>query len=75
MSVADTMIHVDEALNVSERERIVDTIRKIPGVIAPRFNAGKDHMLFVAFDPEGTKSTDLLENVKRLGYHAELIGL
>jgi hypothetical protein len=75
MSVADTLIHVDENLDAMDREKIVESIRKIPGVISPKFNPGKEHMLLVAFDPEGTKSIDLLDNVKNLGYHAELVGL
>lgn len=75
MSLADTMIHVDENLDLSQREKLVEDIRKIPGVISPRFNPGKDHVLFVAFDPAETHTIDLLETVRQQGYHAELIGL
>ncbi|MHC4433305.1 MAG: hypothetical protein ACYTBS_15815 [Planctomycetota bacterium] len=75
MSLADTLIHVDEELSEAEREKIVARMREIPGVISPRFNPGKEHMLSVAFDPEGLRSTELLENVKGMGYHAKLIGL
>ncbi len=75
MNLADTLIHIDENLDGSSQERIIESMRGIPGVISPRFNQNKEHMLLVAFDPMGTHSTDLLENVKKLGYHAELIGL
>ncbi len=75
MNVADTLIHVDEELDVSAREKIAESVRNLPGVIATRFNPGKEHMLSVAFDPEGTHEIDLLESVRKLGYHAELIGL
>ena len=75
MSVADTLIHVDEELSALERNNLVERMRGIPGVIAPRFNPGKDHLLSIAFDPAGIRSTELLENVRKLGYHAELIGL
>jgi len=75
MNVADTLIHVDEDLDISAREKIEESMRDLPGVIATRFNSGKEHMLSVAFDPEGTHEIDLLKSVRKLGYHAELIGL
>jgi hypothetical protein len=75
MSVADTLLHVDEDLDLSARERIVENIRNIPGVISPRFNPGKEHLLLVAFDPSEIQSRGLLENIRNQGYHAELIGL
>jgi hypothetical protein len=75
MNVADTLIHIDENLDDVAQERIVQRMREIPGVLAPRFNKNKEHMLLIAFDPEGTQSINLLENVKKLGYHAELVGL
>ncbi len=75
MSLADTLIHVDEELNALDRNKLVEQMRTIPGVISPRFNPGKDHLLSIAFDSEGIRSTELLENVRKMGYHAELIGL
>lgn len=75
INIADTIIHVDEDLDVSEREKIAESVRNLPGVIASRFNPGKEHLLSVAFDPEGSHEIDLLENVRKLGYHAELMGL
>jgi len=75
MNVADTLIHVDEDLDSTAREKIEERMRDLVGVIATRFNPGKEHMLSVAFDPEEIHETDLLDNVKKLGYHAELIGL
>jgi hypothetical protein len=75
MSVADVLIHVDENLDSSQKEDIIHTMREIPGVISPRFNPGKEHMLLVAFNPAETKSTDLLTDVRSHGVHAELIGL
>ena len=74
-SVADTLIHVDESLNIPEREKLVQSLREMPGVFSPGFNPHNEHLLIVAFDPEETKSTMLLRNVKSHGYHAELIGL
>ncbi|MDX1764359.1 MAG: hypothetical protein R3231_08570 [bacterium] len=75
MSVVDTVVHVDEYLDAVQRNNLVERMRDIPGVIYPRFNPGKDHLLSVAFDPAGLWPTDLLENVRKLGYRLELIGL
>lgn len=75
INLADTLIHVDEMLDISEKENIVNDLRGMPGVISSRFNPGKDHLLLVAFDPSETTSRDLLRNVQRHGFHAESIGL
>lgn len=74
-SLADTLIHVDENLNGSEKENLVSSLKGMPGVISSGFNSHNDHLLIVAFDPEETRSMALLNDVKRNGYHAELIGL
>jgi len=75
MNIADTLIHVEETLGLKERETLAESIREIPGVIAPRFNQGQDHLLLVAFDPAGIQSNDLLNSVRNKGYHAQLVAL
>jgi hypothetical protein len=75
MSVADTLIHIDETLDAKARDAIETELREVPGVISSHFNPEKEHMLLVAFDPADIRSYDLLRRVRNHGYHAELIGL
>ena len=49
-------------------------MRKIEGVIAPRFNPGKDHLMVIAFNPDKTGTAALLEKARSAGYTAQLIG-
>ena len=74
MSVSDILIHIDEDLNEQQRKSLEDSMRDINGVVAPRFNSGKEHLLLVAFNPEVTTTSALLANVKSLGYNAQLVG-
>ncbi len=75
MSIADTLIHIDETLDAGTREAIEAELRDVPGVISSHFSPDKEHMLLVAFDPEDVRSSDLLRRVRNHGYHAALIGL
>ncbi len=75
MSITDIMIHIKETLNEDARKSIEDSMRKINGVISPRFNAGKEHLLMIAFDPEKTRAAALLEETRSAGYTANLVGM
>ena len=74
MNISDILIHIDQALNADEKHALEEKMRAIPGVIAPRFNPGRDHLLLVAFDPERVKSTAMLDSVRAGGYRAQLVG-
>lgn len=74
MNVADVLIHLDEMLSSPQRAALEDSMRLMEGVIAPRFNPGKEHLLLVAFDPEMTSTAALLARVQSCGYRAQLIG-
>lgn len=74
MSVSDILIHINEHLSDQERKTLEESMRRIDGVVAPRFNQGKKHLLLVAFDPVATSTEALLAKVQALGYHAQLVG-
>jgi CBS domain-containing protein len=74
MNISDVMIHINEPLSVEARSSLEEAMRQIEGVIAPRFNPGKEHLLVVAFDPEKTNTAVLLEKVLAAGYTAQLVG-
>jgi hypothetical protein len=75
MNITDIMIHINETLSEETRTSLEDTMRKVEGVVSPRFNAGKEHLLMVAFDPDKTKAAVLLEKTRAEGYTAQLVSM
>jgi hypothetical protein len=75
MSVSDILIHINQDLNEQQRMALEESMREIDGVVAPRFNPGKDHLLLVAFNPAKTSTDALLAKVQSFGYNAQLVGV
>ena len=73
MQATDIMIHVSDNLSQDQKYNVESQLRKIEGVIAPRFN--KEHLLVVYFNQNKTKSSILLNMVQSSGYKAQLVGL
>ena len=74
MSISDIMIHINESLSSEARTTLEEAMRTIDGVVAPRFNAGKEHLLVIAFDPQKTSSAVLLKKARDTGLTAQLVG-
>ena len=75
MNISDVMIHIKESLDDEARSSLESAMQKIEGVVSPRFNAGKDHLLMVAYDTEKTSTAVLLEKTRSAGYTAQLVGM
>jgi hypothetical protein len=74
MSINDVVIHVNETLDMDARHNLEDQMREIDGVIAPRFNERRPHLMIVAYDPEHTSTMTLLDAVRNRGYNAQHCG-
>ena len=74
MFINDVVLHVDESLDLQARHDLEDQMRSMVGVIAPRFNGRKTHLMIVAYDPDRLCTLDLLNEVQRQGYHAQHCG-
>ena len=75
MQLSDILIHLDQNISESEKDNIIDQLRSVEGVIAPRFNNEKEHLLLVSYNSDTTNSLTLLNEVKDKGYKAQLVGL
>jgi hypothetical protein len=75
MPISDVMIHVPQPLSRDARGALEDSLRDVPGVVAPRFNPGREHLLLVAFDPDKIGPAELLKAVRAAGGDARLVGL
>ncbi|GBL44809.1 hypothetical protein SFMTTN_0610 [Sulfuriferula multivorans] len=75
MNISDVMIHINESLSEEARTSLENTLRKVEGVVSPKFNAGKEHLLVIAYDTETTSTAALLEQARAAGYTAQLVGM
>ncbi len=75
MQLTDVLIHLDQKIDEIEKENLVEQLRNVDGVIAPRFTNAKAHLLLIAYNSDTTNSATLLNKVKDKGYNAQLVGL
>lgn len=75
MNISDIIIHINETLNMEQRNSLEESMRQIDGVVSPHFNPGKDHLLAVAYNTDKTGSSALLASVRKAGYTAQLVGI
>ena len=74
MNLCDVLVHIDETLSAVQKNELEEDMRELPGVVAPRFNPGQDHLMLVAFNSDQVNYTSLLGRVQAHGYSAQLIG-
>lgn len=75
MNISDVMIHINESLDEEARTALENAMQKVEGVVSPRFNAGKAHLLMIAYDTEKTSTAVLLDKTRAAGYTAQLVGM
>ncbi len=75
IDLVDVTIHIDENLEESQRQGLVETVRQREGVVSVGYHDDKPHLMMVEYNPEQVNSQQLLGLVKGQGVHAELIGL
>lgn len=75
MNISDVIIHINETLSEESRISLEDAMRKIEGVVSPRFNAGKEHFLMIAYDSEKIQAIAFLDKARAAGYTAQLQGM
>lgn len=73
--IADVTIHVDEQLENAGRTEVGHTLRGIDGVVSIHNPDDRPHLVVVKYNPQKVRALALLDSVKSLGVHAELIGL
>jgi hypothetical protein len=75
MNISDVMIHIAERLSPAARNGLENALRSVDGVIAPRFNPGREHLLLVAFNGDRVRPGALLGRVREAGYSARLVAI
>ena len=72
---SDVVIHIDEDMDDDHIHEIEQELAQIEGVVSACVNDRARHLMLVDYDPMAVDAGILLQNVKRSGLHAELVGL
>jgi hypothetical protein len=70
----DLLIHVNEALNENQRNKLITDLQGSEGVISAEFTPQRWHLLIVWYDNNCATSLSILDALKRRNLHAQLIG-
>lgn len=74
MNLCDVLVHINEELSAEQRNALEEDMRRLSGVVAPRFNPGQGHLMLIAFDADKVTHASLLGRVQTHGYKAQLVG-
>lgn len=72
---SDILIHIGETLDDDHIHDLEKQLSYENGVYSACVNERARHLMLVDYDPESVHATDILQQVKSNGLHAELIGL
>ena len=75
IKLVDVTIHIDKDTDDATREKIDKALRGTDGVISVHMPKEEPHLIVVEYNPDATKSMDLLKAVENVAGHGELIGL
>lgn len=75
IKLVDVTIHIDKDTDDAKRAEVEKALRGTDGVISVHMPKGEPHLIVVEYNPDVTKSMDLLKAVENVAGHGELIGL
>jgi hypothetical protein len=75
MQTTDFIIHIDEALNVEALESVENDIRKSRGVMSAGHRLDRPHLVQVVYDSDSVRMSEIVEEVRGHGLHAQAVGL
>lgn len=71
---ADVVVHINERLDEGALQHLEDDLKQNMGVVRVVHNPRRPHLLMVDFDAEVIRSGMLLDEIRGLGMHAQLVG-
>lgn len=75
VKLVDVTIHIDKDTDDATRAEVEKVLRGTAGVISVHMPEEERHLIVVEYNPDATKSMDLLKAAETVAGHAELIGL
>lgn len=73
-SQTDIVIHINEEMDKTYREKLSNEVCDLSGVISADVKDKRPHLMIVAYNPLVTKSLSILTGVRNSGMHAQLVG-
>ena len=74
MTNTEVVVHINEDLNKEHRDILSQKVCKLEGVVSAELPDQQPHLMIVGYNPETTKSLQVLDGVKQSGVHAQLVG-
>lgn len=71
---ADIVIHINEELDHSHRNRLTEDVSHLGGVVSVMLHDERPHLMIVGYNTEKTDARDVLSGVQSNGMHAQLVG-
>lgn len=75
MQTTDFIVHIDETLNAAALDSIENSIRQGQGVISVGHRSGTPHLVQVIYDSDATRISQIVNDVRHHGVHAQAVGL
>ena len=75
MKPVDVLIHIRQHIDAGTKHVIENTLRSVPGVVAPWFAPHNDRLIMVYYNPSKVSSTGVLNSLRKLGFKASLIAI
>jgi hypothetical protein len=75
MKPVDVLIYFRQRLDAGSRHVVENTLRNLPGVVAPWFAPQKEYLVVVYYNPMVVDSKGVLSCVRRLGFEASLVAI
>jgi len=70
----DIVIHINESLDNQHRIDLSEKVLNISGVKSASVQESRPHLMIVAYNKAETKAYEVLDNVRKTGMHAQLVG-
>lgn len=70
---SEILLHIKEELDDGQRQQLMLALGNRPGYMEPHLHSVKEHMMFVAYDPEQLCPHDLVAMAEESGVHATTI--
>ena len=74
MKHTEVVVHIDESLDNEGIYGLEKDLAQHDGVYSACVSEGRRHLMLVDYDPDDTKSFDILSQIRGSGLHASLIG-
>ncbi len=71
----DVVVHVAQALDAGQRERLLDSLCAEPGIARARADARSGQLLVIDYDRRAISALGILRCVQAQGYAARLVGM